>query len=100
MAVIFQQTKVFSFRFGDAVSFYEVRQHILRTQNYLCPSDRRRPNPLRVYSDKQCSTLVDNVLSRHACKQCCDVQHVGLGYVVFSVSCLVLFLPSPISMFR
>ena len=51
MAVIFQQTKVFSFRFGDAVSFYEVRQHILRTQNYLCPSDRRRPNPLRVYSD-------------------------------------------------
>ena len=29
----------------------------------------------------QCSTLVDNVLSRHACKQCCDVQHVGLGYV-------------------
>ena len=29
----------------------------------------------------QCSTLVDNVLSRYACKQCCDVQHVGLGHV-------------------
>ena len=54
----------------------------LREQrNYLCPPDRRRPNPLRVCSDKQCSTLVDNVLSRNACKQCCDVQHVGLGHV-------------------
>ena len=54
----------------------------LREQrNYLCPPDRRRPNPLRVCSDKQCSTLVDNVLSRYACKQCCDVQHVGLGHV-------------------
>ena len=39
------------------------------------------PKPLRVCSDKQCSTLVDNVLSRYACKQCCDVQHVGLGHV-------------------
>ena len=29
---------------------------------------------------QQCSTLVDNVLSRYTCKQCCDVQHVGLGH--------------------
>ena len=61
--------------------------------NQLCPPDRRRPNPLRVYSDKQCSTLVDNVLSRYACKQCCDVQHVGLGWVR---SCLWLATSVPL----
>ena len=46
----------------------------------------------------QCSTLVDNVLSRHACKQCCDVQHVGLGYVgLFCV--LPYLLPSLSSLY-
>ena len=74
---------------------YEVRQQTLRTQNELCPPDRRRPNPLHVYSDKQCSTLVDNVLSRHACKQCCDVQHVGLGYV--GPFCVLPFLLPSVS---
>ena len=41
----------------------------------------------------QCSTLVDNVLSRYACKQCCDVQHVGLGCVR---SCLWLATSVPL----
>ena len=43
----------------------------------------------------QCSTLVDNVLSRHACKQCCDVQHVGLGYV--GPFCVLPFLLPSVS---
>ena len=40
-----------------------------------------RPDPDQEAAERQCSTLVDNVLSRYACKQCCDVQHVGLGHV-------------------
>ena len=43
----------------------------------------------------QCSTLVDNVLSRHACKQCCDVRHVGLGYV--GLFCVLPYLLSSVS---
>ena len=49
----------------------------------------RRPRPLHT----QCSTLVDNVLQRYACKQCCDVQHVGLGCVR---SCLWLATSVPL----
>ena len=44
---------------------------------------------------EQCSTLVDNVLSRHACKQCCDVQHEGLGYV--GPFCVLPFLLPSVS---
>ena len=49
---------------------------------------------------QQCSTLVDNVLSRYTCKQCCDVQHVGLGYVgslPWLATSVSLCLPSPCS---
>ena len=81
-----------SFIFGDAIVTM-CDEKFWEQQNYLCPPDRRRPNPLRVYSDKQCSTLVDNVLSRYACKQCCDVQHVGLGCVR---SCLWLATSVPL----
>ena len=79
---LFFLTVIYSF--GEFLEMRIVTMHdekLREQRNYLCPPDRRRPNPLRVCSDKQCSTLVDNVLSRYACKQCCDVQHVGLGHV-------------------
>ena len=82
--------------FGEFLEMRIVTMHnekLREQRNYLCPPDRRRPNPLRVYSDKQCSTLVDNVLSRYACRQCCDVQHVGLGCVR---SCLWLATSVPL----
>ena len=53
------------------------------------------PKPLRVCSDKQCSTLVDNVLSRQYVQVVCsNVLHVGLGHVGLLCNCLsVLCLP-------
>ena len=42
--------------FGEFLEMRIVTMHnekLREQRNYLCPPDRRRPNPLRVYSDKR-----------------------------------------------
>ena len=61
----FSDSDLFVWRISARNKFYDAQGEVPGTEkNQLCPSDCRRPNPLCACCDKQCSTSVDNVLSR------------------------------------